>query len=112
MGFPIYIVYLSPHYVAMRRSPSCSRPPSSSEKVLSGLLSLLFLCTLPQLPPFVTPTLLRATSNCLDATPSMCHDRLPELSEFAGAMEGGGAAVMEVPESVGGLEDEGAVNVA
>ena len=33
----------------------------------------------PQLPRLVTPVLLRPASNYLDATPSTCHDRLPEL---------------------------------
>ena len=61
--------------------------------------------------PFVTPAPLRAASNCLDASPSTGRDRLPEPSELAGAREGAGAGVIEVlPESVGGIEDEGAVD--
>jgi len=60
--------------------------------------------------PFVTPAPLRAASNCLDASPSTGRDRLPEPSELAGAREGAGAGVMDVAESVGGLEDEGAVD--
>ena len=58
------------------------------------------------MPPFVTPAPHRAASNCLDAVPSTGHDRLPEPSELAGA------GVIEVPDSVGGLEDEGVVDVA
>ena len=50
-----------------------------------------------------------AASNYLDASPGMGRGRLPELSELAGAREGG-AGVMEV--AVGGLGDEGAVDVA
>jgi len=42
----------------------------------------------------------------------MGRDRLLELSEFAGAREGAGVGVMEVPETVGRLGDEGAVDVA
>jgi len=42
----------------------------------------------------------------------MGRGRLPELSELADAREGAGAGVMEVPEPVGGLGDEGAVDVA
>jgi hypothetical protein len=47
-----------------------------------------------------------------DASPSMGRDRLPELSGLADARKGEGAGIMKVPESVGGLEDEGAIDVA
>ena len=66
----------------------------------------------PQLPPFVTPALLRPPQTASMRLPSTCHDRLPERSEFAGIREGAGTPVMEKPESVGGLRDEGAVDVA
>ena len=42
----------------------------------------------------------------------MGRDRLPELSELAGAREGAGAGVIEVPESVGGVEDDGTIDAA
>ena len=64
------------------------------------------------LPPFVTPAPLRAASNRLEASPSTGRGRLPGLSELAGAMEGAGAGVIEAPVSVGGFEDEGAVDAA
>ena len=41
----------------------------------------------------------------------MGRHRLPEPSELAGTREGAGAGVMEVTESVRGLEDEGTVDV-
>jgi hypothetical protein len=61
----------------------------------------------------VTPEPLRATANYLDASPSTGGDPLLERSELAGAREDTGATrgEMEVPESVGGLEDEGAIDV-
>jgi len=63
------------------------------------------------LSPFVAPAPLRAASYCLDTSPSTGRDRLPELSEPAGARGDAGTGVIEVPESVGVLEDEGAVDV-
>ena len=60
----------------------------------------------------MTPAPLKAASNCLDASPSTGRDRLPGPSELAGAMEGAGAGVMEAQESVGGFEDEDAVDAA
>ena len=60
----------------------------------------------------MTPAPLRVASNCLDTSPNAGRDRLPEPSELAGAREGAGAGIMEVRESVGGVEDEGAVDAA
>lgn len=63
--------------------------------------------------PRMTPAPLRPTPNYLDASPSTDGDPLLERSELAGAREDTREArgVMEVPESVGGLEDEGAIDV-
>jgi len=56
-------------------------------------------------PPFMTPGPLRATSNCLDSSPSTGRDHLPELSELAGTRDRAGARVIEVPVSERGLEE-------
>ena len=61
-------------------------------------------------PPFMTPASLRPTSNCLDSSPSMGHDGLPEPSEITGAREGAGVRTIEVPEYEG--RNEGVVDVA
>jgi len=58
------------------------------------------------------PTPVRVASNCLDASPNTGRNRLPEPSELEYAREGAGTGAMEVPESVGGLGDEGPVDVA
>ena len=68
---------------------------------------LLFGCAHPPVATFRDgSTTSGPLSNCLDASPKTGRDRLPEPSELAGA---GG---MDVPESVGGLEDEGAIDAA
>ena len=87
-------------------------PPSFAESFSFFLLLLLFGCAPPPVAAFRDPAPHRATSNCLDASTSTGLDCLPEPSGLVGAREGAGADVIEVPESVGGLEDEGAVDVA
>jgi len=42
----------------------------------------------------------------------MGRGHLPEPPELGGVREGAGTGVMDVPESVGGLEDEEVVDVA
>jgi len=100
--------------------PSSRRPPTPPPlfrlKGPSVTGSLPFSCPfflfVPPVSVFVTPAPLKPASNCLDASPCTGRDRLPEPSELAGAREGAGAGLMEVPESLRALGDQGAVDVA
>ena len=77
------------------------------------LLPLLLLLLFGGAPPPVTAFRdARTTEGRLEASPSTGRDRLTGPSELAGARKIAGAGIMEVPESVGGMEDEGAIDVA
>ena len=76
-------------------------------------LSFFQLRTPPQLPPFVTPALLRAASNCLDATPK--HVPRPSSRTVRARRRKGRCDVRlywRYRCLWEGLEDEGAVDVA
>ena len=92
-----------------RASSSFSHPTPGLPLRARGttLRSLPFLLSLPPVAAFRDAS----TTQCR-LSPSTGRNRLPEPSELAGAREGAGAGVMEVPESVVGLEDYSKVKVS